>query len=115
MLSASDTCGKTSKNERDERGTVLEIEIRTNVLNDLFGLSNRIELEGRDSIVLRELLHLWETGYGRKILERVLDGPNLREEIVFLVNDQTVGALNGLDTAICDGDRLVILGAVTGG
>ena len=93
----------------------MEIEIRTNVLNDLFGLTNRIEVEGRDSIVLRELLHLWGTEHGRKVLERVLDGPNLREEVVFLVNDQNVGALNGLDTAICDGDRLVILGAVTGG
>jgi molybdopterin converting factor small subunit len=93
----------------------LEIEIRTNVLNDLFGLSNRIEIEGRDSIVLWELLHRWETEHGRRVLERVLDGPRLREEVVFLVNDQNVGALNGLDTVIRDGDRLVILSAVTGG
>jgi len=93
----------------------LEIEITTNVLNDIFGETNRIEIPQEDSIRLRELFHFWTQTRGKKVLGRLLDGEKLRPEIIFLVNEKTVDLLNGLETQIRNGDRLVILSAVTGG
>ena len=118
----------------------MHIEMTTNILNDLFGLSHRIEIPGRDSITLRDLFDLWINEHGHKVAERLYEGgvgwkkrsvstleqgektverlhegSGLREEIVLLVNDTNLESLNGLDTEIRDGDRMVILGAVTGG
>jgi sulfur carrier protein ThiS len=93
----------------------LKIEITTNFLNDIFGLSNRIEIPKRDSIVLRDLFDLWTEEHGKKVMARLYDSSGLREEVILLVNDRNVGFLSGLDTEILDGDRIVILSAVTGG
>lgn len=94
---------------------MFEIEISTNVLNDIFGERNKIEIPQENSIQLRRLLDHWAQKWGKRVLERLLHGENLRPEIIFLVNGKTVESLDHLETEIRNGDRLVILTAITGG
>jgi len=49
------------------------------------------------------------------IKDRLLDGNDLRRFINVYVNDEDVRFLSGLDTAMTDGDVVVVLPAVAGG
>jgi len=49
------------------------------------------------------------------IRERLLDGPDLRRFVNVYVNDEDVRFTGGLDTAVTDGDQVVVLPAVAGG
>jgi MoaD family protein len=49
------------------------------------------------------------------IKERVVDGDDLRRFVNVYVNDEDVRFTGGLDTALSDGDTVVILPAVAGG
>ena len=96
-------------------GKTLEIEITTNILCDIFGTRNKITVPYAVSSRLRTLLEIWNSTHRNKVLERLLDGENLKPEIIFLVNGTSLESLNGLETEIRDGDQLVILTAMTGG
>jgi molybdopterin converting factor small subunit len=49
------------------------------------------------------------------IKERIVDDGDLRRFINVYVNDEDVRFLDGLDTAVSDGDVVVVLPAVAGG
>ncbi len=49
------------------------------------------------------------------IKARLLEGEDLRRFINVYVNDEDVRFLDGLDTAVTDGDVVVVLPAVAGG
>ena len=49
------------------------------------------------------------------IKQRLLEGEGLRRFINVYVNDEDVRFLGGLDTAVSDGDVVVVLPAVAGG
>ena len=46
---------------------------------------------------------------------RLVEGPDLRRFVNVYVNDEDVRFTGGLDTAVSDGDQVVILPAVAGG
>ena len=49
------------------------------------------------------------------IKERIVDGDDLRRFINVYVNDEDVRFIGGLETAVSDGDVVVVLPAVAGG
>lgn len=49
------------------------------------------------------------------IKDRLIEGADLRRFINVYVNDEDVRFLDGLDTAVVDGDVVVVLPAVAGG
>ncbi len=49
------------------------------------------------------------------IRERLLDGADLRRFVNVYVNDEDVRFTGGLETAVTDGDQVVVLPAVAGG
>jgi len=63
---------------------------------------------------LSEVIESVEAG-NPGIRDRLLEGPDLRRFINVYVNDEDVRFLEGLDTAVSDGDVVVVLPAVAGG
>ena len=49
------------------------------------------------------------------IKDRLIDGSDLRRFVNVYVNDEDVRFTGGLDTALSDGDQVVVLPAVAGG
>lgn len=93
----------------------MEIEVSTNILNDLMGVKNRIILPQKSVMPVREFLDFLAGKYGENIPGRLLENGDLRPEIIFLLNGQNIDSLNGLETAIHDGDHLVVITAMVGG
>ena len=81
----------------------MEIEIFTNVLKDILGGGNKIEIPERDSINLKKLFEL---------LERLFDGENLRPEIILRINETAVDSQKCIEIEVQSGDRIVILTAM---
>ncbi len=63
---------------------------------------------------LSEVLDSVESGHPG-IKDRLVEGSDLRRFINVYVNDEDVRFLGGLDTAVDDGDVVVVLPAVAGG
>jgi sulfur-carrier protein len=63
---------------------------------------------------LREVIDSVESGFPG-IKDRLVDGEDLRRFINVYVNDEDVRFIDGLDTAVADGDVVVVLPAVAGG
>jgi len=93
----------------------LEIEIFTNVLKDILGGGNKIEIPEGDSINLKKLFEFLARNYGRELLERLFDGENLRPEIILRVNETAVDSQKCMDIEVQSGDRIVIQTAMAGG
>ena len=71
---------------------------------------------GRDATVSALLDALIER-HGRSFKEAIYrqDGVFLRAEVLILVNGQTIGMLNDLDTKLKDGDLVQIMPTISGG
>ena len=67
-----------------------------------------------DAGTLAEVIDSVESGYPG-IKDRIIEGTDLRRFINVYVNDEDVRFLSGLDTAVADGDVVVVLPAVAGG
>ena len=71
-----------------------------------------------DGATLQELIDNLEASYAG-IKERLVDekdgGQDLRRFVNVYVNDEDVRFTGGLDTAVTDGDQVVVLPAVAGG
>ncbi|MBA2574860.1 MAG: MoaD/ThiS family protein [Nocardioidaceae bacterium] len=63
---------------------------------------------------LAEVIQDVESGHPG-IKDRLIEGADLRRFINVYVNDEDVRFLDGLDTAVTDGDVVVVLPAVAGG
>lgn len=63
---------------------------------------------------LAEVIEHVESGHPG-IKDRLVEGADLRRFINVYVNDEDVRFLDGLDTAVEDGDVVVVLPAVAGG
>ena len=93
----------------------MEIEIFTNVLKDIFGGENKIEIPQRDSINLEKLFELLAREYGDEVLERMFNEENLRPEIILRINETAVEPQGIKSIEVKNGDRLIILTAIAGG
>ncbi|MEV6728953.1 MULTISPECIES: MoaD/ThiS family protein [unclassified Streptomyces] len=67
-----------------------------------------------EGATLSELLADLETRY-KGIEERIVDGGKLRRFVNVYLNDEDVRFLDGISTALKDGDSVTILPAVAGG
>ncbi len=93
----------------------MEIEIFTNVLKDIFGGENMIEIPQRDSINLKNLFEFLAGKYGKEVLQRLFDGEYLRPEIILRINETAVEPQGSWSIEVKNGDRLIILTAMAGG
>ncbi len=69
---------------------------------------------GGSGTTLSEIIDDIETRHAG-IKERLVEGSDLRRFINVYVNDEDVRFLAGVDTAVSDGDVVVVLPAVAGG
>jgi molybdopterin synthase sulfur carrier subunit len=88
----------------------VEVRIPT-ILRTYTGGAKAVEGAGA---TLAEVIDSVESG-NPGIRDRLLDAGDLRRFINVYVNDEDVRFLGGLDTAVSDGDVVVVLPAVAGG
>ena len=73
-----------------------------------------LELPDRSSV--HDLLIIVAARYGDELREYLLnDERGLHPHVVVILNGRGVGVLDGLDTALNDGDRVTILPSIGGG
>ncbi|MBC8498879.1 MoaD family protein [Candidatus Bathyarchaeota archaeon] len=73
-----------------------------------------LELPERSSV--RDLLIIVAARYGDELREYLFtDEGGLHSHVVVILNGRGVGVLEGLDTALDDGDRVAILPSIGGG
>lgn len=73
-----------------------------------------LELPERSSV--RDLLIIVAARYGDELREYLFtDEGELHSHVVVILNGRGVGVLEGLDTALDDGDRVAILPSIGGG
>ncbi len=88
----------------------VEVRIPT-ILRTYTGGAKAVDGNGS---TLAEVIQDVEAGHPG-IKDRLIDGADLRRFINVYVNDEDVRFLDGLDTAVTDGDVVVVLPAVAGG
>ena len=88
----------------------VEVRIPT-ILRTYTGGAKAVDGSGS---TLSEVIESVESGHPG-IRDRLIEGSGLRRFINVYVNDEDVRFLGGLDTAVGDGDVVVVLPAVAGG
>ncbi len=88
----------------------VEVRIPT-ILRTYTGGAKAVEGSGS---TLGEVIKDVESGHPG-LEDRLLEGGDLRRFVNVYVNDEDVRFLDGLDTAVADGDVVVVLPAVAGG
>ncbi len=88
----------------------VEVKIPT-ILRTYTGGAKAVDGSGS---TLAEVISDVEVGHPG-IKDRLVEGSDLRRFINVYVNDEDVRFLDGLDTAVADGDVVVVLPAVAGG
>ncbi|HSV37935.1 MAG TPA: MoaD family protein [Nocardioidaceae bacterium] len=88
----------------------IEVRIPT-ILRTYTGGEKAVDGEGA---TLAELIDHLESKY-TGIKERLIDNGDLRRFVNVYVNDEDVRFTGGLETAVSDGDQVVVLPAVAGG
>ncbi|MFT4011727.1 MAG: MoaD family protein [Nocardioidaceae bacterium] len=88
----------------------IEVRIPT-ILRNYTGGEKAVSATGA---TLSELIDDLETNYAG-IKERLIEAGDLRRFVNVYVNDEDVRFTGGLETALSDGDQVVVLPAVAGG
>lgn len=88
----------------------IEVRIPT-ILRTYTGGEKAVSGEGA---TLSELIEHLESNHPG-IKDRLMEGEGLRRFVNVYVNDEDVRFTGGLDTAVSDGDEVVVLPAVAGG
>lgn len=88
----------------------IEVRIPT-ILRTYTGGEKAVDANGATLSALIEDLEANHPG----LKDRLLDGGDLRRFVNVYVNDEDVRFTGGLETAISDGDQVVVLPAVAGG
>jgi molybdopterin synthase sulfur carrier subunit len=88
----------------------IEVRIPT-ILRTFTGGANAVDAEGATLSGLIDNLEANHPG----IKERLIEAGDLRRFINVYVNDEDVRFTGGLETALSDGDQVVVLPAVAGG
>jgi MoaD family protein len=88
----------------------IEVRIPT-ILRQYTGGEKAVDASG---VTLAALIDDLESNHPG-IRDRLLDGPELRRFVNVYVNDEDVRFTGGLETALSDGDQVVVLPAVAGG
>jgi len=88
----------------------IEVRIPT-ILRTYTGGEKAVDANGATLAQLIEDLEANHPG----LKDRLLDGADLRRFVNVYVNDEDVRFTGGLETALSDGDQVVVLPAVAGG
>jgi MoaD family protein len=88
----------------------IEVRIPT-ILRTYTGGEKAVDADGATLAALIDDLEANHPG----IKDRLLDGSDLRRFVNVYVNDEDVRFTGGLETALSDGDQVVVLPAVAGG
>jgi molybdopterin synthase sulfur carrier subunit len=88
----------------------IEVRIPT-ILRTYTGGEKSVDANGATLSALIEDLEANHPG----LKDRLLDGADLRRFVNVYVNDEDVRFTGGLETALSDGDQVVVLPAVAGG
>lgn len=88
----------------------IEVRIPT-ILRTYTGGEKAVDANGATLSALIEDLEANHPG----LKDRLLDGGDLRRFVNVYVNDEDVRFTGGLETALSDGDQVVVLPAVAGG
>jgi molybdopterin synthase sulfur carrier subunit len=88
----------------------IEVRIPT-ILRSYTGGAKAVDGSGA---TLREVIDDVDSGHPG-IKARLIEGADLRRFVNVYVNDEDVRFIGGLDTAVADGDVVVVLPAVAGG
>ena len=88
----------------------IEVRIPT-ILRTYTGGEKAVDASGDTLAALIDDLEASHPG----IKERLIDGADLRRFVNVYVNDEDVRFTGGLETALSDGDQIVVLPAVAGG
>ena len=88
----------------------IEVRIPT-ILRTYTGGEKAVDASGDTLAALIDDLEASPPG----IKERIIDGADLRRFVNVYVNDEDVRFTGGLETALSDGDQVVVLPAVAGG
>ena len=73
-------------------------------------------LELPEGSSVHDMLSIVAARYGEELREYLFtDGGGLHSHVVVILNGRGVGVLDGLDTALNDGDRVAILPSIGGG
>ena len=88
----------------------IEVRIPT-ILRTYTGGEKAVDASGDTLAALIDDLEASHPG----IKERLIDGADLRRFVNVYVNDEDVRFTGGLETAVSDGDQVVVLPAVAGG
>jgi len=88
----------------------IEVRIPT-ILRTYTGGEKAVDAEGG---TLGELIDNLESNYSG-IKDRLIEDGDLRRFVNVYVNDEDVRFTGGLETAVADGDQVVVLPAVAGG
>lgn len=74
-------------------------------------------IEVRDGATVRDLLKTISATYGEVVMGLLFEGNNatLRNDVLILVNDTDIGALDGMETTLSENDEVVLMPISHGG
>ncbi len=86
-------------------------------IKQTLGVEHQEQLELEEGAVLRDLLNLLAKKHGEAFKKDVYEpgSVDLRPHHILSVNGILINQLNGVETELKDGDRLVLMPVVTGG
>lgn len=86
-------------------------------IKGLLGVEQAEQIELKDSSLVRDLLVLLAEKHGEPFRKAIYEpnGADLKPSFILTVNGLLLNQLNGLDTALKEGNRVVLMPIVSGG
>jgi molybdopterin converting factor small subunit len=78
---------------------------------------NEKTIEVSDEATVGDLLRMVSAAYGRDISGFLFEGDNttIRNDVLILVNDTDIGALDGVNTVLSENDEVILMPISHGG
>ena len=95
----------------------MKIEISSlGILQNYLSTAGReVEFKKYENLTVREILKILKKRWGEGFYEQVIEGENIKKQIVILLNGLSIAMKNGLETEVEDGDRLTFAVFISGG
>ena len=86
-------------------------------IKSLIGNRRQEEVEIRDSAAVKDLLMSLSEEHGKPFQEAVYEqgGEDVKSNFIVTVNGYLLNQLNGVETRLKDGDRVILMSVVSGG
>ena len=95
----------------------MKIEISSlGILQDYLSAAGKeVQFEEYEKLKVREILQILKRRWGKDFYEQVIEGENIKKQIVILLNGLSIAMKSGLETEVKDGDRLTFAVFISGG